>query len=465
MIQISRADPRPSVAVIGGGISGLMCARRLSQSGAQVTVLEAGHLLGGEIRTATLLGHEIDLGAEAVHVSAPGMAALLTELGIMDDLIKSNPGMSWLWTQRGLRKLPAGVGPSGPRHLRPVLRSGVMSLLGLLRAGLEPLIPRRTLIGDIGVGEYVSQRFGRQVVERFVDPVLGSLHAGNVNTLSLRTITPELALIAAARGSVMMTRRGQKSGPPLSFATWPRGLSTLTERILIGTDVLIRTSTKVESVKALPNGRFHVHITNDASQEVDAVVLAVPARVAAELIRGPAQAAANILARVRYATVATAIVAYPRQAVESIAALKGTGLLVPTSRKRLLKAATFLSTKWPHLADPNYFFIRLSSGRANEREIETLNDAELITRLHRDLADATGISAEPDQFYVERWPDAIPQLEVGHLEQIALAREELGQHQRIFLAGASYDGIGITACMRSGERAAQEVQNAMRKEL
>ena len=160
MIQISKTDPRPSVAVIGGGISGLMCARRLSQSGVQVTVFESAPFLGGEIRTATLAGHQIDLGAEAVHLSAPGMAALLAELEIMDDLIKSNPGMSWLWTQRGLRKLPAGVGPSGPRHLRPVLRSGVMSLLGLLRAGLEPLIPRRTLIGDIGVGEYVSQRFG-----------------------------------------------------------------------------------------------------------------------------------------------------------------------------------------------------------------------------------------------------------------------------------------------------------------
>jgi oxygen-dependent protoporphyrinogen oxidase len=463
MIQISQRDPRPSVAVIGGGISGLMCARRMSQNGVQVTVIESAPSLGGEIRTATLAGHQIDLGAEAVHLSAPGMSALLAELGLSDDLINSNPGMSWLWTKRGLRKLPAGVGPSGPRHLRPVLRSGVMSLLGLLRAGLEPLVPRRTLVGDMSVGEFVSQRFGRQVVERFVDPVLGSLHAGNVNKLSLRTITPELAIIADARGSVMMTRRGQKSGPPLLFATWSMGLSTLTERLLIGTDVLIRTSTKVESVNAQLDGGYQVQLAHDASLEVDAVVLAVPARVAAELIGGLAQSAANILAQVRYATVATAIVAYPRQAVENVPALTGTGLLVPTSRKRLLKAATFLSTKWPHLTDPDYFFIRLSSGRADEREIETLNDAELIARLHRDLADATGISVEPDQYHIQRWPDAIPQLEIGHLEQIALVREELAHYQGISLAGASYDGIGITACMRSGERAAQAVQNVLRK--
>jgi oxygen-dependent protoporphyrinogen oxidase len=463
MIQFSKSDPRPTAAVIGGGISGLMCARRLSQSGVQVTVFEAAPFLGGEIQTATLAGHYIDMGAEAVHVSAPGMGALLAELGLLEDRINSNPGMSWLWTKRGLRKLPAGVGPSGPRRLGPVLRSGVMSLLGLVRAGLEPLVPRRTLIGDMGVGEFVGQRFGRQVVERFVDPVLGSLHAGNVNKLSLRTITPELAMIADARSSVMMTRRGQKSGPPLSFATWPRGLSTLIERLLIGTDVLIRTSTLVKSIHAQPNGRFQVHIAHDASVEVDAVVLAVPARVAADVIRELAQTAADILAGVRYATVATVIVAYPRLAIKNIPALRGTGLLVPTSRKRLLKAATFLSTKWPHLADPNYFFIRLSSGRADEREIETLNDAELIARLHDDLADATGISVEPDQFHVQRWPEAIPQLEVGHLEQIALVREELGRYQGVLLAGASYDGIGLTACIRSGEQAAQAALGALKK--
>ena len=214
-----------AVAVVGGG--GLICARRLGQQGVNVILFEAEPFLGGAIRTTVFAGHHIDMGAEAVHVLAPGMKELISELGLSAELISSNLGSSWLWTRRGLRRLPAGVGPSGPRRLRPVLASGVMSMRGLIRAGLEPLIPRRALVGDIGVGEYVNQRFGRQVVERFVDPILGSLHAGNVNTLSLRAITPELATIADKGSSVMLSRRGQKSGAPLSFATWPGGLSTL----------------------------------------------------------------------------------------------------------------------------------------------------------------------------------------------------------------------------------------------
>ena len=453
MVRFSNMT-RPTVAIVGGGISGLICARRLSQQGVHVTLFEAEPRLGGEIRTTTVAGHLIDMGAEAVHVSAPGMSALITELGLADDLINSNPGTSWLWTKRGLRHLPAGVGPAGPRHLRPVLSSGVMSIAGLLRAGLEPLLPRRTLNGDIGVGQYVSQRFGRQVVERFVDPVLGSLHAGNVNKLSLRAITPELATIADARGSVMMSRRGQKSGPPMSFATWAGGLSILIERLLTGTDVEVKTSTPIDSVRRLPNGRYQLQVTNGLVIEVDAVVLAVPARVAADLLRPLSQNTADILKRVRYASVATIIIAYPRAGVKEVHALGGTGLLVPSARGRLLKAATFLTTKWPHLADPNYFLVRLSSGRADEQEIEKLDDAALVARLHSDLVDATGITAEPVQFYVQRWPAAIPQLEVGHLELVAKVREELDHYSGLMLAGSSYDGLGIAACIRSGERAA-----------
>lgn len=444
----------PTVAVVGGGVSGLICARRLSQNGVYVTLFEAEPSLGGAIRTTTFAGHHIDMGAEAVHVLAPGMKELISELGLSDELVSSNPGSSWLWTRRGLRRLPAGVGPSGPRRLRPVLGSGVMSMRGLVRAGFEPLIPRRVLVGDIGVGEYVGQRFGRQVVERFVDPILGSLHAGNVHKLSLRAITPELAAVADSRASVMMSRRGQKSGAPLSFATWPGGLSTLVNRIVVDTDVEVRRSTSVESVRKLSNGRYQVAEINGSVIEVDAVVLAVPAKVAAKLIRSFSQNAADTLGRIRYASVATVLVAYPLDSVKEVRALKATGLLVPSGNGRLLKAATFLTTKWSHLANQNFFLMRLSSGRADEREIEKLEDSALVARLHRDLVDATDISAEPAEYFVQRWPDAIPQLEIGHLELVAKVREELENYPGILLAGASYDGLGIAACLRSGERAA-----------
>ena len=95
----------PTVAVVGGGITGLMCARRLGQRGVKVILYEASSVLGGQIRNATVAEHDVDLGAEAIHISAPGMSALINEVGLTGGLIKSNPGMSWLWTESGLTGL------------------------------------------------------------------------------------------------------------------------------------------------------------------------------------------------------------------------------------------------------------------------------------------------------------------------------------------------------------------------
>jgi len=411
-------------------------------------------MLGGQIRTATVAGHLIDMGAEAVHTAAPGISALISDLGLADDLITSNPSMSWLWTERGLRRLPAGVGPAGPQRLLPIMNSRMMSIGGLFRAGLEPLVPRRDIGSDIGVGEFVSRRFGRQVVERFVDPLLGSLHAGDVNRLSLRATTPDIAAVADARGSLILKKRGRRNGPTMSFATWVSGLTALVQRMLVDTAIDVRTSTSINSVRATLDGRYELEATNGLVIEADAIVLAVPAKIAADLIRPFSQNAVEMLGHVRYASVATAVVAYPRALVTKVRALTGTGLLVPSSRHRLLKAATFLSTKWPHLIDPTYALVRFSSGRVGEQEIDSLDDAALVARLHNDMQDATGITVKPAEYHVQRWPDAIPQLEVGHLELVAKIRAELKSHPGVTLAGASYDGLGIAACIRSGERAA-----------
>lgn len=449
-----QSDVGRTVAVVGGGISGLAAARRLRQQGARVKVFEAADRLGGQIRPVTFAGHLVDVGAEAVHQSAPGMDALITELGLAEDLIKANRGTSWLWTQRGLRRLPEGVGPAGPRNLVPVLRSGVMSLAGLARAGLEPFVPRRRPQGDVGVGEFVSQRFGRQVAERFVDPILGSLHAGDINRLSLRATTPELAAVADARRSVLLSQRARGSGPPMSFVTWAGGVSTLVDRLGADTDIEVKTSTRVSAVTALPAGRFGVQLADGTVLEADAVVLAVPATIAADLVRPLSPTSADLLGGIRFASVATVVVAYPRAAVRQVLALAGTGLLVPSSRGCLLKAATFLSTKWPHLADLTQVLVRLSVGRAGGPDLGALDDAALVARLHGDLVDATGLTVSPAQFHVQRWPGAIPQLEVGHLDRVASVRQDLRRFPGLTLAGASYDGLGIAACVRSGERAA-----------
>lgn len=452
----SPIENRPSIAVVGGGISGLMSARKLSQQGAVVTLFEASEHLGGQIQGVLLEGRHVDVGAEAIHLTGPGMQTLVDELGLSHSLVVSNAGTSWLWGGKTLHTLPAGVGPSGPRRLRPVLESRVMTVAGLFRAALEPIMRHQKLDGDTSVGKFIERRFGRQVVDRLLDPILGSLHAGDVYNLSLRATTPELAPIADSGRSIMMSRRRQKKSPPMSFASWPNGLTTLVDHLLDDARVSVKTSSLVTSVSKNASGKYLLTFPDSDSDSLafDGIVLAVPARIAADLLQSLSGQTSDLLRKLRYASVATTILAFPRNELEKVEALKGTGVLVPSSKNRLLKASTFLSTKWPHFEKSKYYFLRISSGRANENLLESLDDAALLTRLLSDLEEIVGISQKPSFSYTHRWPLALPQLEVGHLDLIKDVREVLEAHPGIALAGASYDGIGISACLRSGERAA-----------
>ena len=431
-----------------------MSARKLSQQGAAVTLFEASERLGGQIHGVMLEGRYVDVGAEAIHLSGPGMQALVNELGLSQSLVLSKAGTSWLWGGKNLHALPAGVGPSGPSRLRPVLESRVMTPAGLFRAALEPILRHHELDGDTSVGKFIEKRFGRQVVERLVNPILGSLHAGDVYNLSLRATTPELAAIADTGRSIMMSKRRQKKSPPMSFASWSDGLAILVDHLLDDARVTVKTLSPVESISKDASGKYLLKFPDSDSPVFDGIVLAVPARIAADLLQSLSGKATDLLRKIRYASVATTILAFPRNELEKVEALKGTGVLVPSSKNRLMKAATFLSTKWPHFEESTYYFLRISSGRANENLLENLDDTALLTRLLSDLEDIVGISQKPSFSYTHRWPLAMPQLEVNHLDLIKDVRKVLAAHSGIALAGASYDGIGISACLRSGERAA-----------
>lgn len=450
--RLVKRDPR-TVAVVGAGVAGLVAARRLARGGARVVVWEADRL-GGQVHSLQIApGTHLDVGAEALHLSAPGVAALVEELGLTETMICAGPGESRLLTRRGLRRLPAGVGPAGPTRLGPVVRSRTLSLAGLARAGLEPVVARRmpTLPdgGDVSVGEFVSDRFGPAVARTFVDPLLGNLHAGDVSRLSLRACSPAL-LPAATDGRSLVLRRRTRSAAPLSFVTWPEGLSALTSRLLADcSTVEVRPGEAVTSIGRTADGGLQV-VTPAGAEPVDAVVLGVPARVASRLLVELAPEPARALGTIEYADVATVLVGVPARAAR--AGLPGTGLLVPGDSGRLLKAATYLGHKWPHLAGGDTCWLRLSAGRAGDARLGHLSDDDLVAGLLADLRAITGFAAAPTAVVVRRWPAALPQLTVGHHARLGRARA--GLPDGVVLAGASYDGLGLASGIRSGTAAA-----------
>lgn len=485
-------------------MSGLLCARQLRQQGYAVTVVERSQRIGGHVRTIELDGRRVDVGAESLHLGAPAARALIEDLGLSGEVVGAGSSPSWLWTQRGRRVLPAGVGPAGPTRLRPVLRSGVLGIAALARAGLEPIIARTATRlpddpeVDVSVGDFVAGRFGASVREAFVDPLLGGLHSGDVSRLSLRACTPSLVPAATTGRSLVLkpgalkqlvgsltSRRvpagapapapsaGPSAAPSMMFASFASGLSRLVDALAEGSDVRLGTAVtsieRVEEGSASDDARYRVHLTDVSDLSADAIVLALPAPAAADLVRAHAPQTAGRLADVTLASTATVVLGYDPADVAGLPALAGNGILVPSRHGSTVKAATHLSTKWPHLAPSvggaqtgvapgGSYLVRVSVGRAGSAEIDRLDDEELLARVRADLQRFVGISAAPTLAHVQRWRAGLPQLEVGHLSRLGRTRTELADAlPGVVLAGASYDGVGLTACITSATRASSDV--------
>jgi oxygen-dependent protoporphyrinogen oxidase len=446
-----------SVAVIGGGMTGLVAARGLAERGCAVTLYEAADRLGGQVRTVDVMGHLVDVGAESLHLAGPNVD-LLDELGLTDQLIVAESSFVLIWDGARRRRLPAGMGPAGPTRLWPIVRSGSLSPLGMARAALEPVLPASTeqrsdTRADSSVGSFITERFGAEVTDRLVDPVLGSLHAGDVDRLSLRAATPMLAAKAARNRSLLLGSARKGHAAP-SFVTLPGGLSSLVDRILLGSEVNVRLGTRVEALERVGSA-YALGTGSSERDSFDGVVVALPAVPAVKLLQPLLGTDAEPLTTLRTASVATVVVAWDAAQAASCKALRATGILTPSKAGTLMKASTFLSTKWPQLRDPDLYLFRLSAGRVGEDRLGSLSDEELVTRMTDELRDATGLAGSPVHAQAYRWPDALPQLEVGHLDKMATVRSALARTPGVQLAGGAYDGLGISSCVAAGRRSAE----------
>ncbi len=488
------------VVVVGAGLTGLTAAWLLRDSGVEVVLLEAGDRIGGQIHTVPFAGMPVDMGAEAVHLAAPGAAQLLEQLQLADSVVASGPGGTLIGDGRRLIRLPEGMGPAGPTRLWPLARSRALGPLGMARAAWEPVAARGQkrsgAVGDdVSVRDFVVARFGAQVADRLIDPLVGGLHSGDISRLSLQSATPLLAVFARSGRSIVLSgkaRRAAAGGSPSGsggFVTWVEGLITLPETMLAQSGATVRFGARVTRVLAAAGGGYAVQLAPaigaaprqlgepagpvagrdpavrtacDAALPgeqltADAVVLAVPASVAAPILEQLCPAGADPLARQRFASVATVAAAFPVAVKDRVPALRGTGILLSSTSARVLKAATFFGTKWPHLAAPDVYVLRMSAGRDGVPVAETLDDDELVSAVLGDLGELIGLREKPIQTRVQRWRATMPQLEVGHARRLAAARGALAAYPGVVVAGASYDGVGIAACVRSARTAVDGV--------
>lgn len=470
MIVSTEAQPgQPRhVAVVGGGIAGLAAAyflrRTASQTGGRlgVTVFEESPDVGGKLRVSDVAGVPVDEAADAILARRSEGEDLVRAVGLGDELVPASPARGGVWTRGALRPLPQGQIMGVPGDLGALARSQVLSAPGLARAPLDLVLPPTPVGDDVAVGPYVASRLGVEVVDRLVDPLLGGVYAGHAGMLSLQATVPRLAEVARGQCSLLKGVRGlcaaapPESGP--AFTTLRGGLGTLPAAVARASGAEIRTESPVRGLRRSPRGwQLMVGSAREPERvDADAVVLAVPAGPGSRLLAREVPAAAADLESIDYASVVTVTLAYPRSAFPALP--DGSGYLVPAVEGRSMKAATFMTTKWPHLAESagGTVLVRCSLGRYGMEQALQRPDAELVATTMAELAEAAGVRELPLDTRVSRWGGALPQYSVGHTDRVARIREAAGRVPGLAVCGAAYDGLGVPACVASAEAAANQ---------
>ncbi|MFC5804753.1 protoporphyrinogen oxidase [Streptomyces formicae] len=483
------------VVVIGGGIAGLAAAHRLLAAGVRVTLLEATGQLGGKLQAGEIAGAPVDLGAESMLARRPEAVGLARAVGLGDRLQPPATTTASVWTRDALRPMPKGHVMGVPSDAGAL--SGLLSAEGIARIGREGELPPAEIGDDVAVGAFVAERLGREVVDRLVEPLLGGVYAGDAYRISMRAAVPNLfeaarrhsTLTAAVRELQASAGQQAQAGPV--FMGLDGGIGTLPLAVAAAVRAAggeIRTHAPVTALRrvtadayaAPPTGTAAPHASGEGTGTgtgtgtgsygwqvvvadgeavlADGVVLAVPAWSASALLAAESPVASTELGAVEYASMALVTLAFRRSDLAGRLP-DGSGFLVPPVDGRTIKASTFSAQKWSWVSDraPGLFLLRTSVGRYGEEEQLDREDAELVDVSLSDLGEAAGLTARPVASEVTRWIGGLPQYPVGHLSRVDRVRNAVAKLPGLRVCGAAYDGVGIPACVGSGQRAADEI--------
>lgn len=446
------------VLIVGGGIAGVTAAFRLRQlrPDLDVTVIEQSDRVGGKLRLAEIAGATVDVGAEAMLNRRPEAVALAHDAGLDELLVHPQTISSQLWNRRRLVPLPRTL-MGIPGDIGAL--SDVLSKAGQMRAAMESRLPASTIDGDVSIGHLVEERFGREVVDRLVEPLLGGVYAGHARQISTYAAVPQVAQML--RGERSLTRAAQaalgasSSDVPV-FAGLRGGMGQLPEAVAAASGATVLTDTTVR-VLARTTTRWRV-VTGATTEpeliEAEAVVLATPAAPTARLLSQVAPGAALELGRIDYASSAVVTMAFNKR---DFPAVPGSGFLVPPVDGHRIKASTFSHQKWQWVGDLDHVVMRCSVGRYQEEASLQRSDDELVDLAVAELGEAIGLSTRPVDSHVQRWGGGLPQYFVGHLDRVASIRTALDPIAGLAVCGAAYDGLGIPACVASADKAVSKV--------
>jgi oxygen-dependent protoporphyrinogen oxidase len=443
--------PEVGAIVVGAGIAGLAAALELQDACSEVYLIDAGDRPGGALRTDHVAGFVIERGPNTVQVRGP-MREFLGRCGLEGELLRAEPASRLRFLYRGGRLEPV------PLSLGALLRSDLLSRRGKLRLLAEPLVRRGDPTGE-SVAEFARRRLGAEVMERLVAPLLIGVYAGDERELGAEAVFAGLVEHERRTGSIALGLfrsafgRGGSRGLRGVFSARD-GLGPFARRLAERLTEPPTLETEVLSLRRDGDGWLVRMVGPAGGRELRTrrLVLAVPAREAAKLLRGLCDPAAEVLEAIPYAPLVSVSVGVRPGQLR--APLEGFGFLVPREAGLGLLGCLFMSRLFRGRAPTGSELLQCLLGGRRWPEAVDLPDDVLAKRLFGDLERTLGLGGEPQLLALSRWPRAVPQPGREHVRGVAALRARLEELPGLALAGSYLDGVGVSDALSSGLRAA-----------
>lgn len=447
-----KSAPR-RVAIIGGGITGLTAAHRLTLQGHAVRLFEAANRIGGAIRTETSGGWLVEGGPNSLLLNHPCAEHLISELDLESELQETNPDARKRYIVR--RGKPIAV-PLSPLELLGSRLFSVGAKLRILAEMRQRPITRRV---DLTIEEFTRFHFGQEVVTYALNPFVAGVYAGDPRRLSARFAFPNIWEMEKMDGSLLRsqakTAKANAGRPSARIVSFRRGLQTLPEtlaaRLPAGT---LETQARVETL--LPGPPWKVVWSNGLAtrtEPFDYVLATVPGYALAKLRFGSlGERPLASLAAIEHPPVSSLFLGYRRDQVAH--PLDGFGLLVPEIERRTILGVLFSSTLFPQRAPENHVALTVLIGGTRSPEIARLDADQLLGLITPDLQALLGVRGKPVFQHHTYWPQAIPQYNLGYDRYFEAIEEVERRNDRLFIGGQVRDGISLPSCIKAGERLA-----------
>lgn len=441
--------------VVGGGISGLVCAYALEKAGVEVLLIEASGRLGGVIHSVRRDGYLLELGPQSFSCTSE-LRSLCAELGIADQILEAPPrAPRYVLINRKLQAVPT----SPPAVFTSSWING-STKLALLRDIFGRSAPPET---DESVAVFVRRKFSTQLLERLVGPFVSGVYAGDPERLSLRSAFPQLYEAEKAAGSIvrgMMRLAKNKKGPRerATLNTFREGNETLVRALANKLGAKLLTKAAAANIYQQNDGSFHISLEGSSNDSVSAksVIFATPTDVTGKLLAQVDSSFEPLLSMIEYAAVAVVSLGYAKKDVGH--SLDGFGFLVPRSAGLRMLGTVWNSSLFPDRAPDGHALLTIFVGGATDPSAAKLSSEELSSLAHREIAPLLAIKSAPTFCNVRTWPRALPQYNLGHADQLASIHKNLKRFPGLLLTGNYLRGPAVGACVKQALAVAEEVK-------